>query len=111
MISKAVELADRIRAEIGDRPGIAEIRMFGGYCFMLNGNMLVASMKSGELLVRIPPGGETEALSRPGAGPMQMGTRTMSGFIGVTHEGIETDEALREWIAYAEAHVGRMPPK
>jgi TfoX/Sxy family transcriptional regulator of competence genes len=105
------ELAGRIRAAIGDRPGVVEKKMFGGFGFMLNGNMMVGVMSTGELLVRIAPGDEQKVLARPGAAPMMMRDRPMKGFAGVTDEGIETDEALRDWIAYAEAHVKRMPPK
>ena len=33
-------LADRMRAALAGRPDIDEKKMFGGYCWMLNGNML-----------------------------------------------------------------------
>jgi len=32
-------LAQRIREALDDQPGISERKMFGGLCFMLNGNM------------------------------------------------------------------------
>ena len=41
------DLPDRIRSEIGDDPNVGEIRMFGGICFTLSGNMLVGTMKGG----------------------------------------------------------------
>jgi hypothetical protein len=41
MSEASEELADRIRAIIGHRPGVTEKRMFGGNGFMLNGNMVV----------------------------------------------------------------------
>ena len=47
------ELADRIRGVLSDDPNVAEIRMFGGICFTLNGNMLVGTMKDGNLLARV----------------------------------------------------------
>ena len=34
------ELADRMRAALAGRPDIVEKKMFGCYCWMLNGNML-----------------------------------------------------------------------
>ena len=40
----------------------------------------------------------THALARPGAGPMTMGARTMSGFVEVTGDVLEDDEALLDWI-------------
>lgn len=105
------ELAARIRAIIGGHPGIAEKKMFGGFAFMLHGNMMVGVMSTGELLVRVAPGDEKAILARPGVAPMTMGERTMKGFVGVTDDGIEDDDALAGWIAYAEGHVKKMPPK
>jgi TfoX/Sxy family transcriptional regulator of competence genes len=105
------DLAARIRATVGIRPGVTEKKMFGGFGFMLNGNMFVGVMATGELLVRVAPGDDEAILARPGVAPMMMGERRMKGFVGVTDEGIESDERLAGWIAYAEAHVRTMPPK
>lgn len=85
--------------------------MFGGVCFMHFGNMLVGAMKSGALLARVGPARHQEAQSRPGATPMEMGGRKMTGFVAVTDEGIESDEALLDWIAYSETFVQTLPPK
>ena len=41
-------LADRVRVILGERRGVSERRMFGGLCFLLNGNLLVGVWKSGE---------------------------------------------------------------
>jgi hypothetical protein len=38
-------LADRIRYALARKKGIEEKKMFGGICFMLNGNMLVGVWK------------------------------------------------------------------
>ena len=37
------ELVDRIRAVLSEDPNSGEMRMFGGTCFTLNGNMLVVA--------------------------------------------------------------------
>ncbi len=47
------ELADRIRGTLVDDPNIVERKMFGGVCFMLNGNMLCGVTKSGDLMARM----------------------------------------------------------
>jgi hypothetical protein len=39
-------LARRIRQVFGHRRGITEKKMFGGVCFLLNGNMCVGIWKS-----------------------------------------------------------------
>jgi TfoX/Sxy family transcriptional regulator of competence genes len=104
------DLAERIRELIGDHSHGAEIRMFGGICFTLNGNMLVGTMKDGELLARVGDAQETEALARPGARRMNFTGREMKGFIMVAGDALD-DEALREWISMATAFVGPLPPK
>jgi hypothetical protein len=104
------ELADRIRAFIGDHPHGGEIRMFGGTCFTLNGNMLVGTMKGGELLARVGEKQERQALAMPGARRMDFTGREMKGFVMVAADAL-SDEALREWISISTAYVGPLPPK
>lgn len=111
MSEAADELADRLRALIGHRPGVTEKKMFGGVGFMHYGNMIAGAMRSGALLVRVGPARHDEARTRPGATPMLQGGKEMRGFVEVTDEGIETDEALLDWIAYSEKFVKTLPPK
>lgn len=111
MSPEAAELADRIRALIGDDPNVSEQKMFGGVAFMLNGNMLVGPLKDGALLARIGKTAYAEALSRPGVTKMNFTGREMPGFVEVRDQGIETDEALAEWIALATDFVATLPPK
>lgn len=105
------ELAERVRAIIGDDPNVSEKRMFGGICFMLNGNMLVCPMKSGSLLVRVGKENEAAAIALPGAAPMTMSGRRMGGFVEVTREALESEKALSGWIARATDFVATLPPK
>ncbi|HEY9010260.1 MAG TPA: TfoX/Sxy family protein [Devosia sp.] len=111
MSEASEELAGRIRSVLGLRPDIVEKRMMGGVAFMLDGNMLVGPLKNGSLLARVGKENYEAALKRPGAGPMTFTGRPMSGFVEVDDEGIETDEALADWIAYAESFVKTLPPK
>lgn len=104
------ELADRIRELIGGYPDCGEIGMFGGICFTLNGNMMVGTLKDGELLARVGDAQEAEALRRPGARRMNFTGREMKGFVMVAADAL-TDAALREWISMALAFVGPMPVK
>lgn len=84
--------------------------MFGGICFTLNGNMMVGTMKDGELLARVGEEQEAEALIRPGARRMNFTGREMKGFIMVAADELD-DAALRDWISMASAYVGALPPK
>ena len=48
------ELADRIRALLGDRAE-DEKKVFGGLAFMIGGNMAVAASSNGGIIVRVDP--------------------------------------------------------
>lgn len=111
MSEAADALAARIRAQIGDDPNVTEKRMFGGFAFMLNGNMLVGPLKDGALLVRVGKDAHAGALAQPGASEMKFTGRSMSGFVEVRGKAIETDAGLAEWIARATDFVATLPPK
>ena len=105
------ELSDRVRDLLGPRLPVTEKKMFGGRCFMLAGNMLVCPMKDGGMLVRVGKDGYDAALERSGAAPMQMGERTMAGFVEVTGDVLEDDDVLLDWIEHARRFVETLPPK
>ncbi|MGV3578881.1 hypothetical protein [Brevundimonas sp.] len=68
-------------------------------------------MKDGGLLVRVGPEGLDEAMAQPGAEPMTMTGRTMKGFVVVSGDALEEDEALGDWIARAKRFVDTLAPK
>jgi TfoX/Sxy family transcriptional regulator of competence genes len=105
------ELSDRIRALVGHRVGVTEKKMFGGVCYMLYGNMVVGSMKSGEMLMRVGPDKHAEALKRPGTTPMIQAGKEMVGFILVANDAIEDDDDLKDAIEFALSFVKTLPPK
>ena len=103
------ELADRVRVRLTGLP-VSEQKMFGGICFMLNGNMLVGASPRG-LMVRVGKEADGAALARPHARPMQQGGRTMPGYINVDNEGVATDRNLQAWLDMATAFVSTLPAK
>mgnify|MGYP001213384389 CR=1 FL=1 len=105
------ELSERIRLILGEMPHVREQKMFGGRAFMLAGNMVVAPMKDGSLLVRVGKEGMDEALSQPGASRMEMNGRSMGGFVVVSGDAVEDDEVLAEWVARGRRVAEALPPK
>ena len=105
------ELADRIRELLPPEELVREQRMFGTLAFMLNGNMLVAPLKDGSLLVRVGKDAMERSLALPGASIMDMGGRSMGGFVVVSGDAIEDEFALGEWIDRARSFVKTLPPK
>ena len=103
------ELADRIRAQLDDEPGLTERKMFGGIGWMLEGNMAVGLISTG-LLVRLGPDAET-ALAEPHASAPMMVSLVMKGFVVVAPEGVETGEQLAAWVARGSDVARSLPPK
>ena len=103
------ELAERVREQLADEPGLTERKMFGGIGWMLEGNMAVGLMKAG-LLVRL--GEEAEAAaSEPHASVPMMGSRPMKGMVAVAPEGLETEAQLAAWVARGRDVARSLPPK
>lgn len=103
------DLVVRVREALAALP-VTEQKMFGGVCFMLNGNMLVGASPRG-LMVRVGKDGHARAVARPHAKPMEQGGRTMAGYIIVDNEGIARKRDLDGWLALAVSHVGTLPAK
>ncbi|MGQ0546789.1 MAG: TfoX/Sxy family protein [Betaproteobacteria bacterium] len=101
-------LAQRVRAALKGRRGVSEKRMFGGVCFLLRGNMLCGTAKS-RFMFRVGKAQDAEALSGPGARPMDFTGRKLAGFVWVD-PGCDA-RSLKRWVALAEKYVGALPAK
>ena len=105
------DLANRIRELLAGEDAITEKKMFGGLAFLLHGNMTVSASRTGGLLARIDPADTDAALQRPHAARMEMGRRTMDGWIAVAPEGVRTQRELTAWVERSLAYVRTLPPK
>jgi TfoX/Sxy family transcriptional regulator of competence genes len=103
------DLAERVRAALAGTGGVGEVRMFGGLCFTLNGNMVAGASKRG-LLVRVGKERHDEALARPGVRPMEMKGQPVEGYLYVDPPPRDA-RALRDWLDLAVGFVGTLPPK
>jgi hypothetical protein len=103
-------LAERIRARTGDRAAMSERKMFGGLCFMLDGNMCFGIVGS-ELMVRVGPHVYEDALGLPAAREMDFTGRSMKGMVYVGEAGISEDEDLDGWLGRGAAYAATLPPK
>jgi hypothetical protein len=103
------ELVGHLREALAGAGELREVRMFGGLCFMLDGNMVAGASPRG-LLLRVGKEKHAEAILRPGAKAMEMGGREMAGYVVVDAAGLD-ERALRDWVAMACAHVRTLPRK
>ncbi len=102
-------LAERIRGRIGGEA--TEKKMFGGLGFLVGGNLAVAASGQGGLLVRVDPDESDALLASTPATLMEMGGRSMAGWLRVASEDLKTDEALADWVDRAAAYARSLPPK
>ena len=108
------DVAQRFRDCLIGLPDVSEMKMMGGVCFLLNGNMIGGTHieKSGApvFMFRVGKNNMAEALARPGARIMINGGRPVSGFIRVEVEGC-SEGALSAWISLCVSSVGKLPAK
>jgi len=104
------DLADRIRAQIGPHPALAEKQLFGGIAFMVAGNMAVG-VHGDELMVRVGEDGHDEAEAKPGARIFDFAGRPMRGWIIVAPDGFATDAAFAAWIERGVRCAESLPSK
>lgn len=106
--------AEVVRTALGDLGGVTEKRMFGGLCYLLNGNMLIGvhgEKAGGGAMFRVGPDREEAALALPGAKPMTMTGRRMRGFVDLEPACLEDEEVFGRLLSLATAFVSALPPK
>jgi TfoX/Sxy family transcriptional regulator of competence genes len=103
-------LAARIRKTLARKKGIEEKKMFGGICFMLNGNMLVGVWKD-SLIVRLGDEQGEEALLEPHVKPFDITGKPMKNWVLVMPEGVKDEGQLKGWIQRAVKFVGKLAAK
>jgi hypothetical protein len=91
------DLALRIRKRLSGLPEVEEKTMMGGLAFMVNGKMCIGIMK-GEMMCRIAPERQEEALARKGSRIMDFTGRPMKGYVLVSDEGIASDDGFEYWV-------------
>jgi TfoX/Sxy family transcriptional regulator of competence genes len=105
------ELAARIRDLMARERGVSEKTMFGGLAFLVDGNMSVAASGQGGLLVRVDPDESDALLGKPGVGLMEMGGRSMAGWLRVEADAVHTKKQLAPWVKRGVAFARSLPPK
>ena len=102
--------AQRLRAELGTLPGLAEKKMFGGICFLLGGNM-VCGVLGDDLIMRVGAAQHAAALAQPGARVFDFSGKPMVGWVTVAPAGYTAADDLARWVKLAVAYTGSLPIK
>lgn len=92
------KLNQRIREVLKGKRGITEQNMFGGLCFMHNGNMMCGCDTKYGLSVRVGPEKYEETLKLKYCREMNITGTPMKGLVFVDPEGYKTNMDLADWI-------------
>ena len=109
-MARDLGLEDLIREDLPSDPALTEKVMFGGWAWLLSGNLLLGARSDG-LLARLGKGNDAWALDLPDVSPMMARGRAMDGWVraGPIAYG---DDALRlRLIEAALGFVRGLPPK
>jgi TfoX/Sxy family transcriptional regulator of competence genes len=109
-VSYDENLAARVRAALANRADVAEKKMFGGLCFMVDGAMCCGLTKT-DFMVRVAPDQYDDALAQPHARPMDFTGRPLVGMVYVAPEGLRNAAALAKWVARGVTFVSSLSAK
>jgi hypothetical protein len=103
-------LAIRIRAALGQMPGMEEKKMFGGVAFLINGNMACGVIKN-DLIVRVGPKKTAWALTQPHTRPFDFSGRLSQGWVVLAPQGCATESDLAAWLEQGLTFARSLPGK
>jgi hypothetical protein len=96
--------------ELAGEHGITQKAMFGGWAWLVNGNLLCGARHDG-MLVRLGKGLDGWTLAVPGIAPMMSGSRRMEGWVRAAPEAYGDDTLRRRLIDAALAFARTLPAK
>lgn len=105
------DLANRLRELLSGESAVTEKKMFGGLAFLINGHMAVSASGQGGLLARVDPADTAKLVSRQHVSLMEMGGRSMDGWLRVAPDGVRTKRDLESWVKRSVAFARALPPK
>lgn len=91
------KLADRVREALADLPDVEEKKMFRGVCFMVNGKMCVC-VSGDELMCRIGPDMQEEALEKNGTRAMLMRGKVLKDYVYVSNDVLKLHQEFDHWV-------------
>jgi hypothetical protein len=90
---------------------LTEKKMFGGFAFLIRGNMAIAASSKGGAMVRVDPAQSDALAATTLATPMNMRGRHMPGWLRVSSDDLRTDDQLASWIEIGTGYARSVPPK
>ncbi len=109
-MARDLGLEDLVRQDLPRDLALREKAMFGGWAWLLNGNLLLGARADG-MLARPGKGNDAWALALPDVAPMISRGRAMNGWVRAGPAAYGDDDVRARLIAAALAFVKGLPPK
>lgn len=103
-------LANRVRKILAKIDGVSEKKMFGGLCFLVNGNMALGLVND-DLMIRVGPESYEQMLAQPNVRIMDFTGKPLKGFLYVGVKGTGSDKDLKKWVSKGIEFAMRLPAK
>jgi hypothetical protein len=110
MMAHNVELAARVRDALSGKAGFTEKALFGGQCFLYNGNILCGVI-SPDLMIRLSPALAEKTLGIPGCSAVVINGNPIEGMVHVSKETVAKEADLTKWLNIALKYVSNLPAK
>jgi TfoX-like protein len=92
-------------------PGLTEKAMFGGWAWLLHGNLMCAARAEDGMLLRVGKENEAWALEIAGVVPMISRGRRMQGWVRAAQEVYGSDRLRERLLRAAVEFTGTLPGK
>ncbi len=109
-MARDLGLEELVHTTLGDAPGLTGKAMFGGWAFLLHGNLLCGARRN-SLMLRVGPVNEVWALTIPGVTPVVMRTRRMRGYVRAASEAYADDDVRQRLLDAAVGFTLSLPRK
>jgi len=103
-------LAKRIESILRSRREVSQKKMFGGLCFLLNGNML-CGINGHKLMARVGQENYEFALKQKHVTEMDFTGKLLKGMIYVLPDGMKRKDSLKKWVNMCIEFVSTLEKK
>ena len=103
-------LAQRVREILSGSKSITERKMFGGLCFMVNGNMLGGVLKD-DFIVKFDKADNEKVVAQKHVRPFDFSGKPMAGIAYVGPGGLKTRKDLAKWVGMGKTYASGLPKK
>lgn len=103
-------IESRILNIVSDWKGTDRKKMFGGVCFLCNGNMFSGVYRD-LLILRLGEKGASEALRSRFVGPFDISGKPMKGWVMIDQRGFKDDDELLAYLEEARDFAETLPRK